>query len=353
MTINKAFSIFFLILVSFAVAGGCNNNNSGGGTEPLPGEEEEVETGVFNLELAIELGELSLVAYEQRLQCINTGKSAITVPSPYKLEKVIFEGVNSFFNDTCKDDSGVIPIAFIATEGSSIYLVFRGTANVADALSDLAVEQEDYKFIPMGGKVSGGFQETYEGSDANPIEGDIITELDELIKTGSYDTLYITGHSLGAAVAVLAFPDLTQNTTIKSVTMYNFAGPGVGNSDFTSAYEAEYDADHVSWRVVNTNDLVPKLPPLGLDCTDLMYVHTANEHQITFGVTLPPLPDFTKAMCDQATIAGDLAEYGFDNKSDIEEDHSMCTYFMTLCMKGSDPSTCSMRAVGCDGEDDP
>jgi len=135
--------------------------------------------------------------------------------------------------------------------------------------------------------------------------------------------------------------------------MYSFAGPAVGNSDFVSTYEGEYGSNRVSWRVVNTNDLVPKLPPLGLDCTDFMYEHVSGEYDITFGVALPVLPDFAADNCNLLTIGADLITYGLNNLDGIETDHMMCTYFMTLCEQGSDPSTCAERAIGCGGDGSP
>lgn len=345
------FAVLLLVVVSFGIAGGCNNNNGGGnnngdgggGGQPAP------EAPEFNLELAIELGELALVAYEQRLECINGGKGAITVPEGFNLEEVIFEGVTSLFNSTCMDDDGVIPIAFIATKDDNIYLVFRGTANFADAVSDLAALQQPYMFVPNAGNVSIGFQTTYQGTDDNPIESVILSKLDELTMTGSFSDLYITGHSLGAALAFLAFPDLSQNLGgIDNVTMYNFAGPAAGDSDWVSAYEGEYATNRVSIRIVNTIDLVPMLPPLGLDCTDFSYFHVDNEHEITFGTPLPALPDFAEDDCSLVSIGAQLGIYGIVNQDDILEDHSMCTYFSTLCAMGSSPGTCSQRAIGCD-----
>lgn len=345
-------AILLLIALSFGISGGCNNNNGSGnnggddgGGGVLPDADPE-----FDLELAIELGELALVAYEQRIECINGGKEAITVPSGYKLEEVIFEGVSSFFNSTCMGDDNVIPIAFIATKDDNIYLSFRGTANFADAISDLAALQEPYMFIPDAGNVSIGFQTTYEGDNDNPIESEILSKLDELTMTGDFSNLYITGHSLGAALAFLAFPDLSQNVgEIDNVTMYNFAGPAVGDSDWVSAYEGEFALNRVSFRIVNTNDLVPMLPPLGLDCTLFSYFHVDNEHEITFGTQLPPLPDFADDDCDLATLGGDLLNYGLANMNGILENHSMCTYLSTLCAMGSDPGSCAQRAtaVGC------
>ncbi len=337
-------ALLLLVAVSFGVAGGCNNNNgnNNGGGVGSPGPDG------FNLELAIELGELALVAYEQRIQCINDGKGAITVPSPYKLEEVIFQGVSSFFNSTCKDDSGVIPLAFVATKDDSIYVSFRGTANFTDDILDIAAIQVQYNFVPTTGQVSGGFQGAYTGTDTFPIESAILSKVDELAMTGSFKNLYITGHSLGAALAFLAFPDFSQNVSnIDNVVMYNFAGPAAGDSAWVTTYEGEYATNRISFRIVNKNDLVPMLPPLGLDCPAFSYFHVDNEFEVDFGVALPPLPDFEADNCSLISIGAQLVTYGINNQSDILEDHSMCTYFSTLCSMGSSPGTCSQRAIGC------
>lgn len=338
-----------LLALAFGISGGCNNGGGGGGglEEPPP------QKPPFDLETAIDLGELSLVAYNQLQECIDSGKDAITVPSPWTLQEVIYAAADTSLNSTCKDDNGVVPVAFIATEGSGIYLAFRGTSNVSDALSDALALQTDYVFIDNGGMVSQGFLDAYEGTGDNPVEQDILAVLDNLVMTGDYDTLYITGHSLGGALAVLAFPDLSQKVSIDNVLMYNFAGPAVGNSDFISAYQDEYGTNRVSWRIVNTNDLVPKLPPLGLDCPDFSYFHVSGEYQIEFGVSLPALPDFSADNCNLISIGADVLTYGLNNQDGIIEDHKLCTYFMTLCEQGSDPSTCAERAIGCGGTESP
>ncbi len=339
-------ALLLLITVSFGVAGGCNNNNNNGNNGG--GEVPDAEEG-FDLDLAIVLGELALVAYEQRIQCINMGKNAITVPSPYKLEEVIFEPVSTFFNSSCLDDSDNIPIAFIATEGENIYVSFRGTANFSDAISDFAAIQIPYLFVPNGGNAALGFLDVYGFDNTQPIASTILNKLDELTMTGDFKNLYITGHSLGAALAFLAFPDFSQNLgMIDSVTMYNFAGPAVGDSTFVSTYEGIESANRTSVRIVNTNDLVPMLPPQGLDCTLFSYEHVDGEHEITFGTPLPALPDFASDDCDLITIAAQLVTYGLANSDDILEDHSMCTYYDTLCNMTSDPSSCAGGAVGCD-----
>ncbi|MFA9408900.1 MAG: lipase family protein [Candidatus Dadabacteria bacterium] len=337
----KGLGIVLLIgFISLGAIGGCNNNgrNNGGG----PGEPQ------FDLELAIELMELSLVAYEQRFQCIKGGKDAITVPSPYKLEEVIFQAVTPILNSSCKDDLGVIPLAFIATKDDSIYVSFRGSADLSDVITDIKAIQEPYNFVSTTGKVSVGFQRAYTGNDTTPIESTILSKLDELTLTGNFKNLYITGHSLGAALALLAFPDFSQNVSnIDNVVMYNFAGPAAGDSNWVSTYEGEYAPNRISFRIVNKYDLVPMLPPLGLDCTDFSYFHVDNKHEITFGTELPSLPPFAKDECKLLKIGAQLAAYLLKNKEDAGKNHYHCNYFSSLCSMGSSPETCSQRAIGC------
>ncbi|TFG77426.1 MAG: lipase family protein [Thermodesulfobacteriales bacterium] len=339
-------ALLLLVIVSFGVAGGCNNNSGNGGDggvgEPAPGPNEPQ----YDLELAIDLMELSLVAYNQRTQCINGGMGAITVPSHYTLKEVIYRSVIT--GSPCLDDDTVIPFAFIATLDDNIYVVFRGTETFSDEISDIAAFQIPYNFVPNGGKVSLGFLSAYQGDNTNPVQSAILSKLDELTMTGNYSNLYITGHSLGGAVAFLAFPDFSQNVgMIDSVTMYNFAGPAVGDSQFVSTYEATESLNRASFRIVNTNDLVPMLPPLGLNCDNFSYFHVDGEEKIFFGTVLPALPDFAGDSCDLVTIAAQLVVYGLINKDAIGENHSHCTYFSTLCSMGSSPSTCSQRAIGC------
>lgn len=105
-----------------------------------------------------------------------------------------------------------------------------------------------------------------------------------------------------------------------------------------------------AWRVINTKDLVSKLPPLGHDCTDLMYAHVSGNHEITVGVTLPDLPDFNDFNCDQIAENAAILAYSASNLDDIVTDHEMCTYFKTLCNQGSDTSISDQKEIGCDSE---
>jgi len=67
--------------------------------------------------------------------------------------------------------------------------------------------------------------------------------------------IYITGHSLGGAIATLAAADLFQVT--KDLTLYTFGSPRVGDEKF-AAYFDRIVPD--TYRVVHSQDLVPHLP---------------------------------------------------------------------------------------------
>jgi hypothetical protein len=80
--------------------------------------------------------------------------------------------------------------------------------------------------------------------------------------------LYVTGHSLGGALAALAAPAIDFLGTgyagtgiLNRVQMYSFAGPRPGDPGFAKGYNSILPA---TFRVVNLADVVPILPPTAL-----------------------------------------------------------------------------------------
>ncbi|XP_057958863.1 uncharacterized protein LOC131151613 isoform X2 [Malania oleifera] len=75
--------------------------------------------------------------------------------------------------------------------------------------------------------------------------------------------VYVTGHSLGGALATLLALELSSSQLAKhgaiSVTMYNFGSPRVGNKRFAELYNEKVKD---SWRVVNHRDIIPTVPRL-------------------------------------------------------------------------------------------
>lgn len=74
-------------------------------------------------------------------------------------------------------------------------------------------------------------------------------------------SLTVTGHSLGAALAVLTAYDITtalEDDGPSTTTVVSFGGPRVGNASFRRGLE---EAGTKVLRIVNADDIIPKVPP--------------------------------------------------------------------------------------------
>ncbi|MGH3577830.1 MAG: lipase family protein, partial [Mycobacterium sp.] len=103
------------------------------------------------------------------------------------------------------------------------------------------------------GQVHDGFQDVYE-TIRTSIAANLATA------SAGCDQILITGHSLGAALAVLAAPDIFRNMPPNTIEprLITFGGPRVGLSDFAHAFNATIES---CFRVVNFLDIVPLVPP--------------------------------------------------------------------------------------------
>jgi len=68
----------------------------------------------------------------------------------------------------------------------------------------------------------------------------------------------VTGHSLGGALTTLFVMENSTKQKFGVTTLCTFASPRVGDKEFARLFGL-LPID--SWRIVNTLDLVPKLPP--------------------------------------------------------------------------------------------
>jgi len=163
---------------------------------------------------------------------------------------------------------------FIIKSADNIIVSFRGTQSEIDFLADTNAYQTGYAFAPGKGKIHRGFLEIYKSCREQIMN--------TLIRFPTHSNVYITGHSLGGALAVINTLDVAANTFFKPV-MYNFAGPRIGNPIFAFKYNRLVTN---SVRIVNEHDLVPKLPPVlilsPLPCKILYYQHVKGDYKISF-----------------------------------------------------------------------
>lgn len=103
--------------------------------------------------------------------------------------------------------------------------------------------------LPM---VHKGFWSAYS-SIRGQLQSSISDALDK-----EYAPLFITGHSLGGALGILAAYDITNNFDLpEPVTVYNFGTPRVGNVAFSALYNSKVPG---TFRVVVDGDVISGMP---------------------------------------------------------------------------------------------
>ena len=148
----------------------------------------------------------------------------------FKLVRTFNEGDTQAFLAQ-RDEDKVAVLAFRGTESNSL----------KDIKTDLNIRF--YKGS-NGAKVHSGFQSAY-----NQVKRDVEDAVDKLPNDYS---LYITGHSLGGALAVIAAKNLERDSL---AACYTFGSPRVGNEEFGEGIRAPI------YRIVNAADGVPRVPP--------------------------------------------------------------------------------------------
>jgi triacylglycerol lipase len=189
----------------------------------------------FDKNLALFLADCCLQAYNQ-FNC----KGTFDVPKGYTLVDSIV-AAPARTNDL---------YGFIIESEHSIVISFRGSSSNPDWIADATISQTYFPYTRIKLGIHSGFAAIY-----NTCRQQIMDILNTLC--GSKQ-LFITGHSLGGALAVLCSLDAAANTVYNNPVMYNFGSPRVGNSKFVQIYN---EVINNSIRIVNTNDIVPLLPP--------------------------------------------------------------------------------------------
>ena len=143
--------------------------------------------------------------------------------------------------------------AILVESDAYIILAFRGTeaTSIKDIKSDLKVTTIN---CDTKGKIHSGFNEAFE-----QVRLDIETALNE--DALQKKPLFITGHSLGGALATIASKKIIHRGG--NAGCYTFGSPRVGNAGWISGIKTPL------YRVVNAADCVTMLPP-GADIVDLI-----------------------------------------------------------------------------------
>ena len=145
---------------------------------------------------------------------------------------------------------------YVATNDSRMLVAFRGTSSLPDWITNIQAAKDPGPW----GNVHEGFQDAFLVSALNI--GKSIGEI-----RGRRE-IWITGHSLGGALAVLLAATLAENG-IEVAGLYTYAAPRVGDRSFARNLNQSLQGKP-HWRVVNEGDLVPHLP------SELRFSHSGN-----------------------------------------------------------------------------
>jgi len=140
---------------------------------------------------------------------------------------------------------------FVVGNDQMILVSFRGTQpdDVHDWLTDL--EALLYPFNP--GMVHRGFHDALDS-----VWGEVKDAISRFPNAGQ--SLWFTGHSLGAALATIAVARcLFEQPHLPVNGLYTFGSPRTG--DFTYGRELDNEFGDKTFRFVNNRDLVTRVPP--------------------------------------------------------------------------------------------
>jgi predicted lipase len=229
----------------------------------------------FDPSMARRLASLTQQAYEQfnlfELKDKDNSQT-FNLEKPYQLDTELAE----------KD----IPFGYVASEAGSdnVYVIFRGTRRFVEWFKDANIQLVSLKDstdrsrekVEIKGDIVEGVVQENQGSIIIPeikndfgfvtagFRGIYVSLRKKLIAVLNQKSpnakVFVTGHSLGGALATLAIPDILKNTHFtnpKNIVLYTFASPRCGDRDFAMSFK-ELGVRH--WRIANTEDLITMLP---------------------------------------------------------------------------------------------
>jgi len=147
-----------------------------------------------------------------------------------------------------------------------VVLSFRGTHDIHEFITDLDFDHIPFVFpgAPSSCEVHKGFH-----ADFMSVLDQVLADFGNLIEQYPTYSIFVTGHSLGAALATFGSLYIKHAYPTKVINHLTFGQPRVGNQDFATFFDGYVTP---SWRVTHYRDIVPHLPPESFD-----FYHIVNE----------------------------------------------------------------------------
>jgi|GEM_PF-3942299 hypothetical protein len=187
--------------------------------------------------------------------CVD-GDASTVIPKDGDISYLIID----IFQQTI-DKNNPIPMGFIAQRENNLgltndyYIIFRGTMEKDEWQEDFRDKQVPFTLdgnatLNNLGQVAQGFAELYSNSSniETLIQNTFANKVSDSIR------IFVSGHSLGAALATLAARHLVA-IELKPI-LYTYASPRVGNHNFIQPL-----SDNINcYRIANSEDIVPYFP---------------------------------------------------------------------------------------------
>nr|CAG8538077.1 15673_t:CDS:2 [Entrophospora candida] len=177
---------------------------------------------------------------------------------------------------------------FWSDQHNFIVAAFKGTTptNFTEWLLDATIQRMDGRAYLFGEVHKGFYTSLFPNDEFSSAEADresasfflieAIKKQAKIMSEKNNDNgvhIWVTGHSLGAAYTTLFYSHLLKikegfGDQCLLRDAYAFASPLVGDSNFAAEFFSLYNTDHNLgknlWRIVNDNDIIPRLPPHNL-----------------------------------------------------------------------------------------
>jgi len=192
---------------------------------------------------------LSAVAYDQsndlvhQQQCLDNALTS----DKFHLQTVITKTCDSAGHDC----SGYVAVSHTL---KVIVVAFRGSKNFEQVVKQILETLLSPKTSFLDGEV-----QSYWKRGFDVLWPSMKAAVNALVSQNPSYQIWVTGHSLGGAMASLASTWLAYYNIAprKNIILYTFGMPRVGNYDYALQHDQLVNN---SWRVVNDNDLVPHFP---------------------------------------------------------------------------------------------
>jgi hypothetical protein len=234
-------------------------------------------TGGFDNDTALAMAWMSQLAYETRLP---DKIRAISASFGLSEVRILQQPVKSTL--PLSDTRGII-----ANKDNALIIAFAGT----DPLKLLNWVSDFYLGQPSA-DVHEGFQDA--AAAVWPVVGAAIQRCMEERRP-----LFVTGHSLGAAIALATVDRARREKGLDSAQVFVFGAPRVGRADFVADYNAAFGS--TTYRLVHGRDIVATVPP-----TELGFRHVGRFLNCASGAKFNSKQLFATSDSDEPSSGGDF-----------------------------------------------